>query len=309
MAPTVTIIIPTYNSSATIAETLESVNEQTYRDYEVIVVDDCSSDDTVDVLKKIEVPHSLIVREENGGPAAARNDGIAVASGEWIAFLDGDDVWLPRRLEVQMEAAKIDSDVSAFCGRIVDFGASIPSVMGPDSSAEALAKADLRDLSLEEFVYRNPVSTSTVLARKDAIDELGGFDESFVGPEDYDLWMRLVSRHRMQKLGLVLARYREYAGSLSMDDRKFLPQVRRVLDKAYGENGALRAYGDLRRSSISTQLWNASWMAFVRGARTVALGLLIRSYAMNIVAKQQTNRRWFHQLGQYLFSRGSMDTE
>ncbi|OGV85771.1 MAG: hypothetical protein A2340_15445 [Lentisphaerae bacterium RIFOXYB12_FULL_60_10] len=96
---------------------------------------------------------------------------------------------------------------------------------------------------MSAFAIANPVATSTVLLRRDVFEAVGGFDEQFRGPEDYDLWMRVADRGTVLKLETPLARYRHREGSLSVDDRKFLPQVIRVIEKAYGPGGVLSGRG------------------------------------------------------------------
>ncbi|MBN2302115.1 MAG: glycosyltransferase [Lentisphaerae bacterium] len=306
--PTVTVIIPTYNSAATIAEALISVKRQTFRDYEIIVADDCSTDNTMSVLESVEITHRTIARNKNGGPAAARNDAVRAADGEWLAFLDADDVWFPNRLKMQMELTVMYPDAAGFCGTVIGFDESVPLNQDfferANASSEGIISAPaVKILSLDEFVYRNPVATSTVIVRKDACESVGGFDESFCGPEDYELWMRLAAKYSIISIDMPLAGYRERVGSLSMDDRKFLPQVLRVIEKAFGDEGVFGNRKYLRDTAISNQLWNASWMAFSRGTRTTALVLLIRSYLLNLHAVQRTERKWRRQLCRYLFGR------
>jgi len=364
MPPLISIIIPAYNSADTIAEALDSVAAQTFSDYEVIVVDDSSTDSTIAVAQAWSL-HSeekgrrvtglqggnvvetkskgrkgnfvpfIISLPQNSGPAAARNRGIAEARGTWISFLDADDAWLPDKLEIQLKSTVEHPDVELFCGGTVLMSDEreynrrqtqtcqpLPTKSGGrlvDADREAMcadgdaplsgecfmtqshlsktlsigvhqrSSAAFSELSqprrmqgclikLEEFAVRNQVSTSTVLVRKNAIVEAGGFDEGFRGPEDYDLWIRIAARHPVFRTPIPLSRYRERSGSLSMDDRKFLPEVMRVLDKAFGEGGALRAHRHLRAKAISAQLWSASRMALCRGARWTATQYLVRAW-------------------------------
>ena len=128
----------------------------------------------------------------------------------------------------------------------------------------------------------------------------GGFDTQFVGPEDYDLWMRLAQGHRLMRVASPLARYRLVPGSLSMDDRKFLPQVLRVLAKGFAPGGAIESFAHLRVASLATQYWNASWMAFNRGARGTALRYWWRAYRMDHSSAISAARPWGRLLLRYL---------
>ena len=311
----VSVIIPAYNASETVGQALESVFAQTYADFEIIVVDDASSDGTtgaVNSLMRQFVDSSnrhessnppfdgaqdrrIIELPSNQGPAAARNRGVAEAEGEWIAFLDADDAWLPERLEVQLAAAAEHPDVALWCAstlalgertRMTDDGGRMTEVE-KDPSVVCRPSSVIRQIPLEEFALGNPVATSTVLVRKNVLEELGGFDEQFRGTEDYDLWMRIAAKRPVMRIEQPLVCYREHAGSLSMDDRTFLPQALAVLDKAFSSGGVLEAYSARREHAVARQYWHASWMAFSRGDRRMALGHLLRGRKGSTTSKRK----------------------
>ena len=287
--PAISVVIPAYNSAATIREALTSVDAQAFSDYEVIIVDDRSSDETPKILRtdySDTERYRFILREENGGPAASRNEGVSVASGEWIAFIDADDTWLPGRLESQIALMSRFPSAAMFCG---------------GRSGEQ--KSDIRVLQPVDFIENNPVATSTVLIKRSVFDEVGGFDEQFRGPEDLDLWLRVAANHQVVMDSQAIAGYKSEAGSLSMDERRFLPEVLRVLDKAFAEGGALSNTPELKKSAVSTQLWNASWMAFSRGARGTAIAYWFRAYLKNRQADAPIERQWFRLLARYIAGR------
>ena len=278
VARDVTVIVPAYNAAATLAAALRSVAAQTVRAREVLVVDDGSQDDTVGVAERelAGLPHGRCLRlGRNCGPAAARNAALAEARGAWLAFLDADDAWLPWRLERQWSRAEMAADVALWCGRTVPLAGDV--VSAAVDGLPAVGSVLTRRLCLEEFAEHNPVATSTVLVRTAAVASVGGFDPAFRGPEDYELWMRLVARHSACYADEPLAAYRNRAGSLSMDERRFLPEVLRVLEKAFGPGGVLAERQDLRRRAVANQFWNPSWMAFNRGARSAALRHYVRA--------------------------------
>ncbi len=297
--PFISVVIPAYNAAGTIREALASVEVQGRADLEVIVVDDASRDETPRILRD-EVAgragYIVLPLARNGGPAGARNAGVARARGTWIAFLDGDDAWMPGRMALQLALAGKHPDVALWCGGTVPLmpNVSVPAVIAPPT---------MRDLPLKEFVYHNAVATSTVLVRRAALAAVGGFDEQFVGPEDYDLWMRLARAHRLVRIEQPLSRYRLVPGSLSMDDRKFLPQVLRVLEKGFRAGGALAEFAGLREASVATQYWNASWMGFNRGARGLALRYWWRAYRMDHSSEVGAARPWGRLLLRYLAGR------
>lgn len=280
MNPTVSVIIPAHNSAATIIEALESVIAQSRPVQEIIVVDDASKDETVSLSEKWLAQKNgsarVIRQSRNTGPAGARNAGIRAATGQWIAFLDADDAWLPGRIENQCNTAATHPDAVLLCGETIEFS--------PDVSIPPIASAfRVRTLQLEDFVSHNPIATSTVLTRRDVIERVDFFDEQFRGPEDYDLWLRIVAHHECLALETPLSRYRTTVGSLSMDDRTFLPQVLSVLHKAFSQGGALNAHRHFRRKAYAEQFASASWMAHHRGDRKAALHWLFRSWACGFV--------------------------
>jgi glycosyltransferase involved in cell wall biosynthesis len=293
---TVSVVIPAYNAEGTILEALQSVSAQTASPTEVIVVDDVSQDATLRTIQESGSTCRLIERSENGGPAAARNEGIGAASGEWVAFLDGDDAWLPWRLELQLRLADACPTVAAWCGDTVGLEDGVANAVAPTGMDDA----STRGIELNEFVRHNPVATSTVLVKKSVLDEVGGFDPSFRGPEDFDLWMRIAAVHEIRRVEWPISRYRVHLGSLSMDDRTFLPQVLKVLDKAYSDGGAMTSHPEWRIGAESNQYWNASWMAFNRGSRSDAVRLWWKAYTRNCKAVNPVHREWIRLLARYL---------
>ena len=259
--PTVSVIVPAYNAGQHLGAALRSALAQSAPPAEIIVVDDGSTDDTGAVATAFGPP-VRVVRQDNAGPAAARNHGARLATGEWLAFLDADDAWLPRRLETQLAFAGRQPDVLLWCGKTTGMGTTDGGQQTADHRPQTTDQC--RELALEAFALQNPVATTTVLLRRAAFGQAGGFDERFRGPEDYDLWMRVAALGRVVEILEPLARYREEPGSLSLDERRFLPEVLRVLDKAFGPSGVLHGHGSPARAR-AYQYFSASWMAYRRG--------------------------------------------
>ena len=176
--PTISVIIPAYNAASFVSSAIESALAQTYPPLEILVVDDGSSDKTAEVVARFAAPVRLLL-QKNGGPAAARNHAARVARGEWLAFLDADDVWLPEKLERQITF-------------ISGAGVGIVHCMheGHDSAA---AIPDCVDF--DRLWKRNCIANSSVILRRTAFEQTGGFDEDrgLVGVEDYNLWLRVAA--------------------------------------------------------------------------------------------------------------------
>ncbi len=176
--PAISVIMPAYNAASFIARSIQSIQQQTFRPLEILVVDDGSKDNTAEVATACG-DLVRVICQPNGGPAAARNTGAREAKGEWLAFLDSDDAWLPGKLERQV--AVLDDSTSlvhTYC--TVDFtGPLTPEVQ-----------------SFDTLWARNTICTSSVLLRKSDFDAVGGFDtdRSIMAVEDYNLWLRLLHR-------------------------------------------------------------------------------------------------------------------
>ena len=289
-APHVTVVIPAYRAEGTIAQALESVRRQSWTERDVVVVDDASPDRTSEAAQawirangaeassSAERGWRVVRLDRNRGPAGARNEGIRLARGEWVAFLDGDDAWVPWRLAAQFEALRHAPDAVLVCGdyRVMDElaeAAAQPAKPAPDEIRRAC-----RAVALEAFLDDNPAPTSTVLARTEALRAAGGFDERFCGTEDIDLWMRVAAAGRIVKLDLPLALYRERPGSLSMDPDGFLPQILGVYEKAFGAGGVLYGLRRFRRRTIASRLTSSAWTCLACGRRLRGLCLLLRSW-------------------------------
>lgn len=239
----ISIIIPAYNAEKYLRETLDSALAQTYPNYEVIVVDDGSTDGTNDILDeygtRIRVAH-----QANGGSAAACNTGVAVAKGKWVCFLDADDIWLPNKLVVQAQhgGRYIISHTDSVC-----FGATLPQEVRR-SSFEPLYAGQI----LDKLMIVNFITKSTVMMRRDVYNEYGGFDESYEACEDWPFWIKVCADHELGYIPEPLVRYRVHAKSKSMKSRRTLPARLRILEEAFSAGGVAHALAHLRPRSLAS---------------------------------------------------------
>jgi glycosyltransferase involved in cell wall biosynthesis len=182
----VTVIIPTFNRGYCLAESIQSVRDQSFTDFDLIVVDDGSTDNTPEVMRQFPGIQQIRL-EENRGVSFARNQGIAVAKGEWIAFLDSDDLWDKKKLATQMKWVDGHSDHHAI----------YTDEIWIRNGVRVNAMNKHRKYSGDIFRYCLPlciVSPSSVLLHAELLSEVGGFDESMPVCEDYDLWLRIAKR-------------------------------------------------------------------------------------------------------------------
>lgn len=204
-APAVSVVIPAYNAAAFIEKTLETVAAQTYRDFEVVVVDDGSTDGTHRVVETCLSGHGLpgrVLRQANKKIAGARNAGIAASAGDYIALLDHDDLWLPEKLAVVMAefARHPEADLVCHDEEVVEDGRLV----------RITANGPAAPRMYERLLFGgNALSPSAAVFRREKALSVGGFreDPEFNTVEDYDFWMRLARAARFRFIPRVLGRY------------------------------------------------------------------------------------------------------
>lgn len=206
--PEISIIIPAYNNTKLLTQALDSVQNQTFEDTEVIVIDDGSKADFEPIINEYDDSVLLITHEENQGAATARNTGIKAARGEYIAFLDADDLWHPTKLEKQYAVFENNTEnlgivYTGFVQRTVDNDQKItrPSVSG--------------DIYIQELERDRIHPTSTVMIRRQCIERIGDFDASLPSRQDYDLWIRITEHYTVAFVNEVLVEKREQPNSIS----------------------------------------------------------------------------------------------
>ena len=208
--PAVSVVIPTYSHRDLIGETLDSVFAQTFRDFEVIVLDDGSTDGTAELLRPLVDERRIrYLRQENSGQAAARNRGLAEARGEFVAFLDDDDLWPREKLDWQVAALRQNPDAVLVYGEerhLHPDGRLTRHILGQPPDGEVYAKFRLRNWI---------TSPGQTLIRTDVLREIGGFDTSLWGADDWDLYIRLARRGPFVFRPDVALHYRIHEGNAS----------------------------------------------------------------------------------------------
>jgi len=234
-SPLVTVIIPTFNRREWIGECLDSVLGQTYPNVEVIVVDDCSSDGTVEWLRSEGKYSSVVVHEQekNGGASVARNTAIGMAKGELMVFIDSDDMLMPEHIETAVEHFEQYPELGLFCcdSTMIDAGGNI--ILDGKTWHQSLAEAKGLDIhsgfrSLADvFRFSNCFPGFTL--RREVLAELGGFDQPIFPADDYDLALRVAaSRFKVYYLHEPLCLRREHDGQCSGIENSVKTQVKLI---------------------------------------------------------------------------------
>ena len=229
--PTVSVIIPAYNAATTLGETLESLRSQTWTDWEAIVIDDGSQDETGAVAEGLGDRRIRVLRYENAGQAIGRNRGLAVATGELIAFLDADDWWTPTALADRVAALRSNpAAVAAYSW--TDYVDDHNRLLHPgfrDRHAGRVFAALLANNFIE--------NGSNPLVRRSALDQVGGFDSQFIPAEDWDLWLRLAKFGEFALIPAAQVRYRVSARSSSANLQRLERACCAVLDAHLAQAG------------------------------------------------------------------------
>jgi cellulose synthase/poly-beta-1,6-N-acetylglucosamine synthase-like glycosyltransferase len=271
--PRVSVIIPAYNADRTILETVRSVQAQTLSDFELIVIDDGSTDRTRERLAVVTDPRLQIHSYDNGGLPTARNRGIALATGEFVAFLDADDRWTPEKLECQVAAleARADAGVAYSWTRFVD-----------ESGRHLYAQ---RPVFFEGDVYRQLLvsnftcSGSNILVRRPALEATGGFDSSLEASADWEHCVRLAARWAFVVVPRHQVLYRQSARSMSsalssapdLWEQRGLRTIERVFESAPAD---LRP---LKRRRLANFHLHVAHRALTTGRTAAAVGRAGRS--------------------------------
>lgn len=282
--PAVSIVIPTYNHAAFLRKALRSVLDQSFQDWEAIVVNNFSEDDTAEVVASFDDPRiRLFDFRNNGIIAASRNHGIGLSRGEYIAFLDSDDVWYSGKLLKCVEKMGEGYDIVCHGENWVEEGAASRKIYyGPisETSYEAL------------LMKGNCLSTSAIMVRKSVLEDVGNFSEDpeIVTVEDYDLWLRLAERRcRFAFLDQILGEYMLHAGNQSKAVLRHMNAELVVLRNHFSSQGRVHVPKNRLallyfRSARALQLQGShrealvwlfkSWKTFPFILRTYAAGLI-----------------------------------
>jgi|CXWL01.1.fsa_nt_gi glycosyltransferase involved in cell wall biosynthesis len=260
--PLVSVVIPAYNCGNYIGETLESVLKQDYPRLEVIVVDDGSTDNTKDVVVAFSSDRVRYVYQVNsGGPSGPRNTGIQHARGQFVAFLDADDIMLPGKLQCAVQLLERDPTLGLVFANFVKFdevnGQHSGSFLDTYENFWRLPKTQVgdfqyvikADVAYDGLIVENYIGTSGVVVPKKVLAQVGPFDLQLRGPEDYDMWLRIAFAYDIGYVDMIGHRYRLRTGGITgLGDVKLVPHLIRVMQKQLNKTLPDTTYKKVRRN-------------------------------------------------------------
>jgi len=225
--PTVSVIIPTYNRANLIEKAIKSVLKQTYQDFEIIVVDDGSIDNTEEIVKDFtDFRIHYICHKHNQGVSAARNTGIKTCRGEYIAFLDSDDEWLPGKLDKQIKVLQSESS---------EVGVVHSDLLYIDENGKNMNK--LRNPKKGGYIYEDLLGKncvgppSTLLIKKECFNRVGLFDNLLNAQEDWDMYIRIAKYYKFTFIKIPLVKYRKHPSQISRNLEVKTVSANRILVK------------------------------------------------------------------------------
>lgn len=279
--PFFSVVIPTYNRCEMLRAALDSVARQTFTDYEVIVVDSLSGDDTEAMIAARNEPIRYI-REKNGGPGPARNIGIAAAKGTHVAFLDSDDLWFPWTLATYHTVIEKENQPAFLTGK--------PRIFADEAELTKVEPAEPTHNTFADYLASGDAwrwfGVSSFVVRTDALREAGGFDSRGLNAEDADLALRLGTAPGFAELtSPVQFAYRAHDANLTKNEAQNLAGLRAILDREESEGypgGAARRRG--RRRIISRHLRPVALACLKSGQRADGWALYRRTLAWHLAA-------------------------
>lgn len=247
MEVSVSVIIPTRNRCNLLAKAIKSVLNQTYQDFEIIVIDDASNDDTIEMLNKVrrlEKRLTIISNKKPMGGAESRNIGISVSNGKWIAFLDDDDSWFPQKLAKQLQAlAHKPKAIACSCAYQVNYPLGVKRIITPPSV-----------VSMDQLLQANILGGASVcITSSQILKQMGGLDKKLRSSQDWDLWLRLLEKGEIISVNEPLVKYQIH----------FNVRISNDMHAKY--DGARRFYNKYKnKMNDSARIANLAFICFIQ---------------------------------------------
>lgn len=301
--PRLSVILPVYNGQEYLAEAIHSVLSQSFDDFELIVINDGSTDGSAAIIEEFDDKRIRFFQQTNKGLAATLNRAVSLASGEYIARQDQDDVCLPTRFERQVQFLEANTDVGMV-------GAAAEIWVGNARSNRLLQHPTHNALLKFGLLFDNHFVHSSVMVRRSVFDCLGGYSEDFLRqpPEDYELWSRVMKKYMVANLPDVLLKYREVEGSMSRTGMNpFLPNLIKISSEniAWASGYSIDSdevvaisrlsqgvYSDIPRAVSFSQMKSVLKLA----SNKITAGARPASLLLDAALKTRTNKLLYHYL-------------
>ncbi|MBQ0831325.1 glycosyltransferase family A protein [Marinobacter sp.] len=222
----VSVIVPVYNREKLVTETVASILDQTYRDIEIILVNDGSTDRSLSVIKNLQQQHPNLIRvidQENQGQTVARNQGIKAARGKYIAFLDSDDLWSPDKLKLQIPL--FTEGVGLVYG-----GVELINENGETTGFDPCDR-QIQGHIFPQLLVKNRMTGGSVVVLREALDSVGMFDPEFSAAENWDLWLRICKKYEARLVDTPIVKYRLHQNNMSKDMTLMQDAKRQIMEK------------------------------------------------------------------------------
>lgn len=280
--PVISVIVPVYNGEKTIKETVTSVLNQTFSDLELIIINDGSTDSTLDIVKPINDPRLKVFSYPKTNQSASRNRGISHARGEYIAFIDADDLWTPDKIEAQYQALQ-DNPESAVAYSWTDC---------IDESSQFLRPGSHVTINGNVYPYLLVVNFlengSNPLIRRQALEAVGQFDSSLLSGEDWDTWLRLAKHYQFITVPKSQILYRQSSQSASTNVLKLEAGSKKVIEQAFSQ--VPDSLKPLKKRSLANIYKNLTFKA-LEVQPSPKQGLLALRFLYNILINDPTMLR------------------
>ncbi|GFP74200.1 glycosyltransferase family 2 protein [Clostridium fungisolvens] len=252
MNPYVSVIIPTYNRINTISNTIDSVLAQTYRDYEIIIIDDNSNDNTKDIIDRYVQRYQFITYHKhttNKGGSGARNTGAKLAKGTFLSFLDSDDQWIDTKLEKEVACLKNDSTIDMLYSNMY--------LVDVEKRTTTLYRQDEYEDKYYGMLCKNIIgSTSLITIKKKVFDSVGGFKEGLPSCQDWDFYLNVAREYKIIKIDEPLLKYYIHSNSISGNMDKAIAGHRLILEKVSNLISDNETYIKRKNNILSNQYLN-----------------------------------------------------
>lgn len=237
--PKVSVIVPTHNRADLLKAAIQSVLDQTYADFELLVCDDASNDHTTDTVAGFSDPRIIYTRyEKNSGVVELRNNAVDSSRGAYIAFLDDDDEWLPEKLEKQVNVLDRSSRET---GAVFTGAIFLDTRLGRERVVIPRHRGNI----FKELLFNDFIVTSSLVVKKSCFEKAGRFDHEFKSASDFDMWIRISALFEFDCIEEPLVRYRVHQNSISNNNLNVIRGLERLIAKHSNSfNGNKRAYGN-----------------------------------------------------------------